>query len=82
MAEENEYIKILIWKQPKYPLMDERIQKMCYVCVYIHICAHTQWKLLGHKKMKSCMVGPWGDYVDTSEAEKDKYPVISHICGI
>lgn len=33
-----------IWKQPKYPLTDEWIKK---------ICTHRPWKLFSHKKKRS-----------------------------
>ena len=26
-----------IWKQPKYPSIEERIKKMCYIYIYIYI---------------------------------------------
>ena len=46
-----------IWKQPKYPSMDEWITKMWYICICI--CMYVlQWIYNGisfsHKKRKSC----------------------------
>ena len=29
------------WKQPKCPLTDEWINKMCYIYIYMSIHAHT-----------------------------------------
>ena len=39
-----------IWKQPKYPLVDEWIKKIWYICNRI---------LLSHKKKKSCHLWTW-----------------------
>lgn len=35
-----------LWKQSKYPLMDEQVKKMCHICVYVYVfvlcvCVYT-----------------------------------------
>ena len=60
--------------------MDRRTKKMWYI--------HTmEYYLLSHKKewniaICSNMDGPRDYHTEWSQTEKDKYPVISLICGI
>ena len=62
-------IKALNWEQPKYPLTDEQINRMClYPCHGI---------LVGNKKEQSterqCNVSePWKPYVNPQNHEDNK----------
>ena len=67
------------WKQHKCPSPDEWIKKMWYICNGI---------LLSHKKNEIMpFAATWMDLEiiilsEVSQAEKDKYHIISLICGI
>ena len=71
------------WKQPKCPLTDEWIKKMWYV---VHI--YNNGILLSHKKNKIMPFSATWMQIEIltlgepSQKEKDKYPMISLICGI
>ena len=77
------------WKQPEYPSTDELIKKIQCVCVYIY----TQYIYMVkyYSAIKKNKVIPfaatWMDLEviipsEVSQTEKDKYHVISLICGI
>ena len=68
------------WEQPKYPLTDKWIQKMWYI--------HTTEN---HSAIKENEIMPSGAtwtqleiiiLSEVSQKEKEKYPMISLICGI
>ena len=66
-----------IWKQPKCPSVDECIRKPWYI--------YTTKILLSCKKKEEVL--PWMDLEiimlsEISQSEKDKYHMISLICGI
>ena len=68
------------WKQPKCPSTDEWIKVMWYLCIYNGI-------LLTHKKewnnaICSNMDGPRDNHTKWSKSDKEKYHMISLICGI
>ena len=76
-----------VWKQPKCPSTEEWIKKMWYVCVYIYIHTYSGI-LLSHKKNEIMpFAATWMDLEiiilnEVSQKEKDKYHMISLICGI
>ena len=68
-----------IWKQPKYPLIEEWIKKLC-VCVCVCISAIKKNKILPPATV-------WMDFEgimssEINRTEKDKSFIISLICGI
>ena len=75
-----------VWKQPKCPLIDERI-KMWYKHTHTHTHTHTG-VFLSHKKNEILsFAATWVDLEcimlsEISQAEKDKYCCESLICGI
>ena len=76
------------WKQLKCPLTDEWIKKMWYVCMYVYIYIYHNGILLSHKKNEIMpFAATWMDLEiiilsEVSQSEKDKYHMISLICGI
>ena len=75
---------VKIWKQPKCPSTDEWMKKMWFMYIY----AYTQnGILLRHKKVRnfaicSNMDGLGRHYAKWNKSEKEKYCMISFICGI
>ena len=70
------------WKQPKCPSTDEIY---IYVCVCIH--THTMEYYSAIKNEIMPFAATWMDLEiiilsEVSQTEKDKYPMISLICGI
>jgi len=71
-----------LWKQPKYPSIDEWLKKRQYVCVHTHTHTHTQEYYSAIKKneilpfamtwmeVESIMLS------EVSQSEKDKYHMI------
>ena len=67
------------WKQPKCPLTDRWIEKMCYIYTmeyYSAIKRNDIWSF----------VETWMDLEpvirsEVSQKEKNKYRIITHICG-
>ena len=75
-----------IQKQPKNPLTDEWIKRMWYIHTHTHTHTHTEI-LHRHKKGNSAfcdnMDGPETIILSKiSQTEKDKYWMISFLCGI
>ena len=69
-----------VWKQPKCPSVDEWIKKQWYTYVMEYYSAIKKKEMLP-------FVTPWMDLKsimlsEISQLEKDKYYVISLICGI
>ena len=71
------------WKQPKCPLTEEWIKKMWYIYTMEY-----NGILLSHKKeWNNAISATWMDLEivilsEVSQTEKDKYHMISLICGI
>ena len=69
------------WKQPKCPSTEEWLKKMCYIYTMEYYSAIK-------KRMKYCHSQQQGwtfeiiIISEVSQAEKDKYHIISIICGI
>jgi len=75
------------WKQPECALVDERIKNTWCVCVYIYTQTHSgiTQPLKKNEIMLSALT--WMDLEiimihELSQKEKDKYHMISFICGI
>ena len=69
-----------IWKQPKCPTTDKRIKKMWYVCTMEQYSAIKKNEILP-------FATTWMDLdgimlSEISQTEKDKYRMLSLICGI
>ena len=79
-----------IWKQPKCPSTDEWIKKMWYYIyiIYIYVCIYTQWNISHKKGWNSAIcsnVDGSGENImlrEINQTEKDKYCMLSLICGI
>ena len=75
------------WKQSKCPSTDEWLKKMWYIYIYIYIYIYNGI-LLSHKKNEIMpFAATWMDLEivilsEESQKEKDKYHMISLICGI
>ena len=71
-----------IWKQPKCPSIDEWIKKLWYIYIYTtEYCAAVKKKNLlpfetAWRELESIMLS------EISQSEKDKYHMISLLCGI
>ena len=88
------FIIAKIWKQPKCPSTDEWIKKMWYICVciYIYVCTHTHTHTMEYysaikKNEVLPFVTTWMDLEgimlsEISQTEKNKYCILSFICGI
>ena len=68
------------WKQPKYPLTEEWIKKMWYIYTVEYYSAIKKNEIMPFE-------GTWMDLEiiklsEVSQIEKDKYHMISLICGI
>ena len=69
-----------IWKQPKCPSVDEWIKKQWYIYIMEYYLA------INKKEILSC-AAEWMELEsiilsEISQSEKDKYRMISLICGI
>ena len=67
------------WKQPKCPLTDEWIKKMW------HICTMEYYSVIKRNKI-GLFVETWMDLEtviqsEVSQKEKNKYCILTHICG-
>ena len=79
-----------IWKQPKCPPTDEWIKQLW--CVYTHTHTHTHTHTIEYysaikKNEILSFATTWMDLEgimlsEISQAEKDKYCILSLICGI
>ena len=68
------------WKQPKCPMTDEQIKKMWYMCTMEYYSA------IKRNEIRS-FVETWMDLESVlqsavSQKEKNKYRILTHICGI
>ena len=68
------------WKQPKCPSVDEWIKKMWYTCTMEYYLAIKRKQILS-------FAATWMDLggimlSEISQVEKDKYQMISLICGV
>ena len=76
------------WKQPKCPLTDEWIKKMWYLHTHTHKHTHTMEYYSAIKKNEILsFAATWMNLEiiilsKVSQKEKDKYHMISLICGI
>ena len=68
------------WKQPKCPLTDERIKKMChiYTVEYYSAVKRNETELFVVRSMDLETV----IQSDVSQKEKNKYHMLTHIYGI
>ena len=96
LKERNHYLTALFaiaktWKQTSVHWQTNGKRKYA-MCVYTHPPTHNgtfiiiqkYWLLFERKKSFICdsMHGPWGHYLKRNKSEKDKYCMISLICGI
>ena len=69
-----------IWKQPKCPSVDECIKKMWYIYTIEYYSAIRKKQILPFAttwmELESIMLS------EITQAEKDKYQMISLICGV
>ena len=68
------------WKQPKCPSTDERIKKMLYIYIMEYYSAIKRNEIGSFVEM-------WMDLEsviqsEVSQKEKNKYRILTHICGI
>ena len=68
------------WKQPKCPMIDEWIQKMWYIYTMEY------YSVIKRNKIGS-FVETWMDLEsviqsEVSQKEKNRYHILTHICGI
>ena len=76
------------WKQPKCPSTDEWIKKIWYTHTHTHTHTHTMEYYSAIKKNEIMLfAATWMDLEiiilnEVSQVEKDKYYMISLICGI
>ena len=67
------------WKQPKCPSTDKWIKKMCYVYTMEYYSAiKKEW----NNAICSNMDGPRDYHTKWSKSDKDKYHMVSLICGL
>ena len=68
------------WKQPKCPSLDEWIKKMCYIYTMEYYSVIRRGKILPFAatwmELEGIMLS------EASQAEKEKYKMISLICGV
>ena len=68
------------WKQPRYPLTDEWIRKLWYICTMVYYSAIK-------KNAFESVLMRWINLEpiiqsEVSQKEKDKYHILMHIYGI
>ena len=69
-----------LWKQPKCPLTDEWIKKMWYIYTMEYYSALKRNEI-------GSLVETWMDLEtviqsEVSQKEKNKYRILTHICGV
>ena len=69
-----------IWKQPKCPLLDEWIKKMWYIYTMEYYSAIRRKKILPFATTWMELEGIM--LTEINQVEKDKYQMISLICGV
>ena len=74
------FTTVRTWKQPKYPLTEEWIKKMWYIYIMEYYSAIKGNEIVQFAEM-------WMDletviHSEVSQKEKNKYCIISLICGI
>ena len=69
-----------IWKQPKCPSVDEWIKKMWYIYTMEYYAAIRKKQILPFAT--TCMELEGIMLSEISQAKKDKYQMISLICGV
>ena len=69
-----------IWKQPKSPLLDEWIKKMWYIYRVKYCSAIKKNEIMPFAAMWMDLEGVM--LSEISQTEKDKYCMLSFICGI
>ena len=68
------------WKQPKCPSVDEWMKKRWYICTMEYYSAIRKKQIL---PFATTWMEPEGLMLsEISQAEKDKYQMISLICGV
>ena len=72
------FIIAKIWKQPKCPSMDKWIKKLWDIHNGIVFSHKKEWNLAICNNMDE----PWGYYAKWNKSEKDRYHMISFLCGI
>ena len=70
------------WKQPRCPLTDERIKKLCYIYIY----TMEYYSAIKRNAFESVLVR-WMNLEsiiqgEVSQKEKVKYCILTHIYGI
>ena len=68
------------WKQPRYPSIDERIEKLWYIYTMEY------YSVIKRNTFESVLVR-WMNLEpiiqsEVNQKEKDKYCILTHICGI
>ena len=68
------------WKQPRYPSIDERIEKLWYIYTMEY------YSVIKRNMFESVLVR-WMNLEpiiqsEVNQKEKDKYCILTHICGI
>ena len=73
-----------VWKQAKCPTME--IKRKCNTYIYVHaVCVHTHTyngRLCNHEKEGNPSLPFATTWIEISWTQKDKYCMISLICGI
>ena len=67
------------WKQPRCPLADEWIRKLCYIYTMKYYSAIKKKNTFESVLM---MKPELIIHSEVSQKEKDKYCILMHICGI
>ena len=74
------------WTQPQYPLTDEWIKKLWYICVCTHTYTMEYYSIIKRNMFES-VVMKWMNLEpiiqsEVSQKKKNKYCILIHICGI
>ena len=68
------------WKQPKCPLTDEWLEKMCYIYTMEYYSAIKRNEIGSF--VETCVDLETVIQSEVSQKEKNKYRVLMHICGM